>query len=202
MAARGDFKLDFVAAAPTSYNHSTGGGAYNGRTINDDVVRSLEGANFACNDTVTFLTRIAVANHVVGAQELTLGYEFTAHATGQQGVALVDNINGVSASINGSTIDSGTVDDGGSTATVGPLPESYSGTAFVKPTKFFRTVTVTDLEAGETVVLRTDARIACDGRRATGNMQARLFVTGAGAQTIPLKNVGGIAPTPPPGGGS
>ena len=59
-AGRGDFSLDFTAAEPTSYNHSVGGGAYNDRTINKDVVESLEGGNFACGDTVTFLTRIAV----------------------------------------------------------------------------------------------------------------------------------------------
>ena len=29
----GDFSLDFVAAAPFTYNHATGGGAYDDRTI-------------------------------------------------------------------------------------------------------------------------------------------------------------------------
>jgi hypothetical protein len=206
MADRGDFKLDFVAAEPTSYDHATGGGAYHQRIIGQDVVESLEGASFACGDTVTFLTRIAVANDVVDAQELTLGFEFTAHATGKQGVALVDVVDAidgpVSAAINQAGLDSGTVDDGGSVATVGPLPESLSGPVFVKPSKFLRTVTVTDLEAGETVVLRTDVKLACDGRPAKGNMLARLFTTGAGAQTIPLKHVGGIEPSLPPGGGA
>jgi hypothetical protein len=198
MAAGGDFKLDFTAAAPTSYNHLTGGGAYNDRTIGKDVVESLEGSDFACGDTVTFLTRIAVDDGAVGAQSLALGFEFTAHSTGRQGVAFVDNIDGESAAINGSDVDSGTVDDGGSMATLGPPPpgEILNGAVFVKPTQFFRTVTVDDLEAGETVVLRTDVRIVCNGQKATGNLLARLFTAGSGEQTIPLRNVGAIQPPP------
>ena len=177
---------------------SLGGGAYNDRTINKDVVESLEGGNFACGDTVTFLTRIAVDDRAVGSQSLTIGFDFSAHSTGHQGVAFGDNIGGVSAAINTSDVDSGTVDDGESVATLGPPPpcESLNGTVFVKPTKFFRTVTVTDLEAGETVVLRTDVQIGCNGQSATGNLQARLFTPDGGKQTIPLRHVGGIQPPP------
>ena len=29
----GDFKLDFIAAAPFTYDHATGGGAFDDRTI-------------------------------------------------------------------------------------------------------------------------------------------------------------------------
>ena len=203
MADGGDFSMDFTAAEPSSYDHATGGGSYNDRTINEDVVESLEGGDFACEDTVTFLTQITVDGGAVGAQTLVMLYEFTAHATGQQGVALVDNINGTSAAINGSAIDSGTSDDGGSTATAGP--EATNGTVFVKPTKFLRTVTVTDLEAGETVVLRQDVRLACNGDSPTGNMQAKLLSASTngdavpgGAQTIPFKTVADIKKPPPP----
>jgi hypothetical protein len=44
----GDFSIDFTAAAPYTYDHSTGGGAYNDRTVGDtdDIVESLQGANF------------------------------------------------------------------------------------------------------------------------------------------------------------
>ena len=44
----GDFSLDFIAAGPYTYDHSTGGGAYNDRTIdkNIGVVESLEGGVF------------------------------------------------------------------------------------------------------------------------------------------------------------
>lgn len=206
----GDFSLDFTAAEPTSYNHATGGGAYNDRTINEDVVESLEGGDFACFDTVTFLTQITVDGGAVGAQDAILRFEFTAHATGQQGIALVDNINGTSAAINGSAIDTGTVDDGGSSA--GVVSEGISGPGvFIKPTIFFREVGVTDLEAGETVVVRTDVRIDCNGASPTGNMQARLssataFPSGGGLgdaisvgdQTIPFKRLGDIKSPPPP----
>ena len=54
----GDFSnTDFVAAAPYTYDHSTGGGAYDDRTIGDynDVVEQLEGGQFACGDIVTYL---------------------------------------------------------------------------------------------------------------------------------------------------
>ena len=206
MADGGDFQLDFTAAAPLTYNHTTGGGAYDQRAVgrDKDIVESLEGGDFACEDTVTYLTQIAVDAGAVGAQTLVMLYEFTAHATGQQGVALVDNINGFSAAINSSADDSGTSDDGGSTATAGP--EALNGAVFVKPTKFLRTVTVTDLEAGETVVLRTDVRIDCDGRTPTGNMQAKLLSTTTsegdavpgGVQTIPFKRVEDVKKPPPP----
>jgi len=201
----GDFSLDFTAAAPLTYDHTTGGGAYNDRTVgrDKDIVESLEGGDFACGDTVTFLTQIAVDAGAVGAQTARLRLEFTAHSTGQQGVALVDNVNGFSAAINSSAVDTGTVDDGGSTATV--FLEGINGAGiFIKPTTFTREVDVTDLESGETVVLRTDVAIACNGQSPTGNMQARLSSASviapdsevsairAGDQTIPFKHVGDI----------
>jgi hypothetical protein len=202
----GDFSLDFTAAAPFSYDHVTGGGAYNDRTVGrfDDIVESLEGGDFACEDIVTYLTQIKVD---AGApqQAIRLVFEFTAYSTGQQGVALVDNdtvLRGVSAAINTSAVDSGTSDDGGSTATVVPGSEVYDGLVFNKPTRFLRSVDVTDLEGGETVVLRTDVTIACNGASPTGNMQARLVSAAViapaadgisvGDQTVPFKKVGFI----------
>ena len=46
----GDFSLDFTAAAPLTYDHTTGGGAYNERDVgrDKDIVESLEGGDFAC----------------------------------------------------------------------------------------------------------------------------------------------------------
>jgi hypothetical protein len=209
-ASGGDFSLDFTAAAPFSYDHDTGGGAYNDRTVGkfDDIVESLEGGDFACGDVVTFLTQIKVDSGAIGSQTARLRFQYTAHSTGQQGVALVDNDpGGVSAGVNASAIDSGTSDDGGSVATVVPGSEVYDGVTFVKPTVFYRSVDVTDLEAGETVVVRTDTRIACNGQKPTGNMQARLAgatviaptvdVIPSGDQTVPFKHVGDIKPCDP-----
>jgi hypothetical protein len=207
-ASGGDFSLDFTAAAPFTYNHLTGGGSYNDRTVGkfDDIVESLEGGDYFCSDVVTYLTQIKVAATAVGSQTIRLNFQFTAHSTGQQGVALVDNdvvARGTSAAINGSAIDTGTVDDGGSTATVVPGSEIYDGLVHVKPTIFYRSVDVTDLEAGETVVLRSDVIIDCDGTPGaspTGNMQARLAsaqviapavdTINSGDQTVPFKKVG------------
>jgi len=207
LAAGGDFSLDFTAAAPLTYDHSTGGGAYNDRTVgrDQDIVESLEGGDFACGDTVTFLTQIRVDGGAAGAQKIRVRLEFTAHSTGQQGVALVDNVNGTSAAINGSGIDTGTVDDGGSSATV--VDEFIDGAGvFIKPTTFVRIVDVSDLEAAETVVLRSDVAIACNGDSPTGNMQARVLsadvvdpapdAISVGQQTIPFKHVGDIKQPP------
>jgi len=209
LAAGGDFSLDFTAAAPLTYDHSTGGGTYDQRQVgrDKDIVESLEGGDFACGDTVTFLTQIVVDAGAVGAQTIRLRFEFTAHATGQQGIALVDNGPGLDAFMN-YVGDTGIADDGGSTATV--FSEGISGAGvFIKPTLFTREVDVTDLEAGEKTVLRTDVMIACNGASPTGNMQARLSsastITGAGGQaisvgdqTIPFKRVGDVKKPPPP----
>ena len=205
-AAGGDFSLDFTAAAPLTYNHATGGGLYNLRAVgnNKDIVESLEGGDFACGDTVSFLTQIRVDAGALGAQTIRLRFEFTAHATGQQGIALIDNdaALSVSAAINYGVGDIGIADDTGSSATV--FSEGISGPGvFIKPTTFNREVTVTDLEAGEKVVLRTDVKIACNGESPTGNMQARLSsastIVGTGGeairvgdQTIPFKRVGDV----------
>ena len=208
LAAGGDFSLDFVAAAPLTYNHATGGGSYNQRVVgrDKDIVESLEGGDFACGDTVTFLTQIRVNAGAVGTQTIRLNFQFTAYSTGQQGVALVDNVNGFSAVINGIN-DSGNLDNGiQAGATV--IAESYDGTVHVKPTTFSRSVQVTGLDAGDKIVLRTDTGIACNGQTPTGNMQARLSsaqviapasdTISAGDQTIPFKHVGDIKDPPPP----
>ena len=210
VAAGGDFSLDFTAAAPLTYNHLTGGGTYDLREVgrDKDIVESLEGGDFACGDTVSFLTQIRVDAGAIGSQTIRLRFEFTAHATGQQGIALVDNVAGTSAFVNFGVGDIGDVENGNSTATV--FSEGFSGPGvFTKPTMFTREVDVTGLQAGEKVVLRTDVKIACDGQSPTGNMQARLSsastitATGGeaisvGDQTIPFKRVGDVKNPPPP----
>jgi hypothetical protein len=207
LAGGGDFSLDFTAAAPLTYDHDTGGGTYDQRVVgrDKDIVESLEGGDFACGDTVSFLTQIRVAAGAVGAQTIRLRFEFTAHATGQQGIALVDNGPGLDAFMN-YVGDTGISDDGGSVANASL--EGISGPGvFTKPTIFFREVDVTDLEAAEKTVLRTDVLIACNGASPTGNMQARLVsaktiapaedAINVGDQTIPFKRVGDVKKPPP-----
>jgi len=210
VSAGSNFSFDFVAAEPSSYDHATGGGSFNFRNINTDVVESLEGGDFACLDIVTFLTQIKVDAGVVGTQTVRLNFEWTAHSTGQQGVALVDNdfptTSGTSAVIN---TPEANVSDGPPPATASVFFEGTSGTVFVKPASTLRSVDVGGLNAGDTVVLRTDVRIVCNGQSPTGNMQGRLksidLVSAPGGavvqasipggdQTIPFKHVGDIKP--------
>jgi hypothetical protein len=214
IAAGGDFSLDFTAAAPFTYDHLTGGGAYDNRTVgkNLDIVESLEGGDFFCGDRVSFLTQIRVDAGAAGSQDIDLTFAWTPASTGQPGVAfnnitswkinygapIVDQ-NGLVIGEGPGGSDLGIVDDDGSTApslnqTISPLfdkqaPESVG------------TIRVTDLEAGELVVLRFELVIACSGQKATGNLQARLVaasvvgsgdVINVGDQTINLKNVGDI----------
>jgi uncharacterized repeat protein (TIGR01451 family) len=208
-AAGGDFSLDFTAAAPLTYDHRTGGGAYNDRTVGDDqdIVESLEGGDYACGDIVTFLTAITVDDKAKGNQTIELDFNFTADTTGQSGAALGDivylNINygDVQNGAGPGGTDSGITDDEGSIATL--AYETLTGDLFQKDSELLGTVQVTDLGSGEQVILRVDVRIYCDpGSSPTGNLQARLAAArvtkpkddtiSGGAQTIPFKQVGDI----------
>jgi hypothetical protein len=219
-AAGGDFSLDFTAAAPFTYDHTTGGGAYDDRTggKNLDIVESLEGGDFFCGDRVSFLTQIRVDAGAVGTQDIDLTFAWTPASTGQPGVAF-NNI--VNWQINYDTpildadgniigegpggSDLGIFDDGNSLAPT--LNQTLSLPLFTKNApESVGTIRVTDLEAGEDVVLRFDLVIACSGKKATGNLQARLKaasvvgsgdVINVGDQTINLKNVGDIKCTDP-----
>src|SRR5215210_1246308 len=161
----GDVSLDFVAAAPHTYNHLTGGGAFDDRTIgvDKDVVESLEGGDFACNDIVTYLTEISVDSGATGASTIEIDYRFLADTTGQSGIGLIDIVGvavnygaihfaqplggaGTGALVGdgpGGT-DSGIVDDAGSTATFTETPPSNP--LFQGTTNLLSTVTVTDVE--------------------------------------------------------
>ncbi|MCA9246453.1 MAG: VCBS repeat-containing protein [Planctomycetales bacterium] len=86
----GDYSLDFVAAGPLTYDHTTGGGAYDDRTIGDnmDVVESLEGGSFKSGDIVSYFVEIAVGDLQDGkvadqhlAETLELEFTFGTRAT-------------------------------------------------------------------------------------------------------------------------
>ena len=216
-AARGDFtRLDFTAAAPFTYDHDTGGGAYNDRTVGvtKDIVESLEGGNFQCGELVTFLMAIKVKSAPsLANQTIDLDFKFLADTTGQSGVALSDIVNvminygPVQNGAGPGGTDAGVNDDGGSTATL--ISESLTAPLFTKKSTLLGTVRIDDLEAGEEIVLRIDVRIACDGRRPTGNLQGAVLdarvvapvqksIPGPGLQTIPFKVKGLAIPTPTP----
>ncbi|MBC5774011.1 T9SS type A sorting domain-containing protein [Pontibacter sp. KCTC 32443] len=205
MYGGGDFSLNFVASAPDSYDHTTGGGAFDDATTNTDIVESLEGGDFTCGDIVTFLTEIKVDAGATGAQTIDLDYSFLADATGQPGVALSDiltvkvNYGAVSGGDGPGNTDSGISDDGGSVATLTNEHITGDGTLY-NGNDLVGTVTVTDLEAGETVIVRMDVLIACDpGSSPTGNLQGAITAglvidpeednISVGNQTVPFKNV-------------
>jgi hypothetical protein len=217
-AAGGDFaNTDFAAAAPYTYNHATGGGAYNDRTVGDydDITEQLEGGEFACGDYVSYLAYVQVeANPVDANQTIELDFRFLADSTGQSGAALSeityvginyglvengDNGTGTNPGAGNFGLDSGISDDGGSVATL--LSQSLTGPLFTAGSELLGTVQITDLEAGETVVLRIDTLLVCDpGTSPTGNLQGQLdagrvvspvsSTINTGQQTIPFLKIG------------
>jgi len=181
----GDAHPDWVAAGPMTYDHTTGGGAFNDRTIgeNDDVVQSIDGTQFACGDIVTFLMAVVVdgglaANNITYEAELS----FEAEPSGQPGVAYADVLQvipnyGVVQNGDGpGGTDAGMLDDGGSTVTV--IDEYFIpiGTQpFGGADEIYLMFQLDDLEAGEQVIVRIDCWLICDpGSGPTGNLKAEV----------------------------
>ena len=220
MADGGDYSIDWIAANPYSYNHLTGGGAYDFRNIglDADVVESLEGGDFACGDIVTYLAEITIDNpEFVETIEFTS--RFSANTNGQPGAGHVDIVN---VAVNYGTIedlipgendiDDGIIDDGNSTATlVGEYFEpdlaSGGGSILDNPNTnadLVGVITVDNLEAADTsVVVRIDVQLGCTiSSNPIGNMQANLEsarvidpyedTISAGGQTIPFKGLSQI----------
>ncbi|RZN32070.1 MAG: hypothetical protein EF813_12005 [Methanosarcinales archaeon] len=198
-ADNGDFSIDFAAAAPQSYDHRTGGGAFDDRTIGvgNDVVESLEGGDFSCGDIVTYFVEVTVDDvqtaDTDAPQTIEMDFSFLADTTGQSGVAIGDimlvrvNYNEIKDLITGeNSVDDGIVDDGGSTATL--TNEHLAGSLFTPKSELHGTVKLDDLERAERVVVRIDVKLFCDPgitKKPTGNLQAALtdtrltFVNGA-----------------------
>lgn len=218
----GDFTLDLTAAAPFTYDHSIGGGAYNDRTVGKslDIVESLEGSDFSCGDTVTYLTQITVDAGASGSQTIELDYEFLADTTGQSGAALSDITNvevNYGCVINGATpdgscdgaatprpegFDLGNNDDGDSIAQL--TNENLTGPLFQAKSVLEGTVQISGLEPAESVVVRTDVILACQaGSNPTGNLQAAIVdarvidptpidTINVGNQTVPFLHIGDL----------
>jgi hypothetical protein len=220
-AADGDFSIDFVAAAPQSYNHLTGGGAFDADAIgvDKDVVESLEGGDFSCGDIVTYFAEVTVDDtdqaYTEEPQTIEMDFSFLADTTGQSGVAIGDivlvqvNYGTIEDLIAGeNSVDDGIDDDGGSTATL--TYKHLTGPLFMSKSELHGTVELDDLERDEVVVVRIDVKLFCDpGSDPTGNLQGALssarltYINGndavdppeaipGGEQTIPFKQVGNI----------
>lgn len=198
-AGGADVQIDFAAAAPLSYDHSIGGGAWNDKTIgrDADVVESLEGGDFACGDVVTYLVEVVVDGAASpGTRTLGMAFTFLADSTGQSGVGHVDVIR---ALVNYGVGDTGIADDGGSAVSI--VDEEMVGTPFTKGAELHLELRLTDLEPGERVIVRIDTRLGCDyASRPTGNLQGAAtsaWIEGGdavpiGEQTVPFKEVNRI----------
>ncbi len=216
----GEFTIDFTAAAPNTYNHQTGGGAFNDGSIgvSKDVVESLEGGDFSCQDTVTYLLEINAGSALTASHTIELELEFLADATGQPGVGHDqitnvainygqvengDNGNGSNPGVGNFGRDSGINDDGGSNATLISQTVSNPPPLLGNNSVLTGIIQVDDLEANETVILRIDTSLTCaPDSSPTGNLQAFAIdatvvddgsTISVGNQTIPFKQIGNIA---------
>jgi len=192
LANGGYYSIDWIAANPYSYNHLTGGGAYDDRTIGleADVVESLQGGDFACGDIVTYLAQITIdmPPTETDTETIELTTRFSANTTGQPGAGHVDIVN---VAVNYGTIedlidgendiDDGINDNGNSTAILideyfDPVLAENGGSIFHNPTTsadLVGVILVDNLEAEDTLlVLRVDVRVDCRiPSDPTGNLQ-------------------------------
>ncbi len=194
--------LDFVAAGPNTYDHATGGGAYNNRTIGkgtpgqpddpvladsdaDDVVESLEGGDFATGDIVTFFVAINADDlnvdwsDVDGSASVYLSTQFLADATGQSGIGFSEIVN---VDVNAGTVvngegangeDTGHIDDGNASATL----ESQTLTDPFDGGTLEGEIRVDGVDSGDVIIVRIDVLLDDDGdpaTEATGNLQAAI----------------------------
>jgi uncharacterized repeat protein (TIGR01451 family) len=199
--AGGDIDLDFVAAGPFTYDHSTGVGpnppfGFNDRTISKTtgVVESLESGDFECDDLVTFFTEIIVDDGAAGGGTIELDYAFDRSTTGQDGILYTDIID---SSVAVNTADDANVDSG--TAASASLVAENTATDPITGT-----VEITGLDPGDTIIVRMSVRLDCiPGSTPTGNLLAAITdarVTApeednipVGNQTVPMKATGFVA---------
>jgi hypothetical protein len=93
-------------AAKRSF-HTTGGGAYNDRTVGNynDITEQLVGDQFTCGDIVTYLLKIEVEDNPVHTnQTIEMDMRFLGDSTGQSGAGLIDI---VGAGINYGMVENG-----------------------------------------------------------------------------------------------
>ena len=208
----GEFSIDFTSAAPNTYNHKTGGGAFNDGSagVDNDVVESLEGGDFSCQDTVTYLAEIVAGSGLTGSHTIQLELDFLADTTGQPGVGHDqitnvainygqvengDNGTGSNPGVGNFGLDSGINDDGGSNATLISQTLSNPPPLIGNNSVLTGTIQIDDLEANETVVLRVDVSLTCaPDSGPTGNIQGATLdalvvddgsAISVGRQTIP-----------------
>jgi uncharacterized repeat protein (TIGR01451 family) len=198
--------IDLMAAGPFSYDHVTVAGTgpnlprvSNNKTIDKTtgVVESLEGGDFKCGDNVVFFAQVRSVGGT-GSGTLTFDVAFLAEPTGQPGVGF-DDIVDAQTIVNpqDDAAGGGNVRDGDETVS---LSNEHLDTSGPKD-QIVGTVTLTDLDAGETVVVRIVGHLGCaPGTSPTGNLQTDVLnaeldgeALPVGNQTIPFKKVEDIA---------
>ncbi len=172
--------LTLAAANPETYDHTIGGGQWNTGRKNIDILETLEGKDFACEEIVSYLMKVEAPNTEylasLGEMTLAMNYSITMDTTGQSGVAL-----GEPVTVGVNTGDPANINNGNSVAsTVGT---SQTGPMFSKGSLLLKTFRLTGVEAGETIIFRFNVKILCQvGSNATGNLQVK-FIDGALATT-------------------
>jgi uncharacterized repeat protein (TIGR01451 family) len=198
--------IDLMAAGPFSYDHVTLAGTgpdlprvSDNKTIDKTtgVVESLEGGDFKCGDDVVFFAQVTSVGGS-GSGTLTFDVAFLAEPTGQPGVGF-DDIVDAQTIVNpqDDAAGGGNVRDGDETVS---LSNEHLDTSGAKD-QIVGTVTLTDLDAGETVVVRIVGHLGCaPGTSPTGNLQTDVLnaeldgeTVSVGNQTIPFKKVEDIA---------
>ena len=188
--------VTFKAPVHTSYDHKTGGGAFNDGSVTD-AKGELLGTNYKCGDYASFVFELDVnaspsmAPKGNGKYDVITTLRYTTDATGQSGVGLQPDITPAHLKVNSGVIAAPGVgtgsggSDGGfspagsgltTTATITNASQVQSGTFFTSGSTNSITFTVTDLTPGTVTIVRSDAKIMCQaGSSPTGNMQAALI---------------------------
>lgn len=194
--------VSFKAPVFDSYNHATGGGAWNDGSVTYDKGELL-GTNFACNDYASFLLELntsAVPTKQPAPYKVEVRITYTWDATGQSGVSLTPDLTtshlrvntgnitntyqGGSSPLGGTQALGGdaTADGGfnlaGYSAAVATSPAPYrtdAGTEFTSGATSAATFVVENVNASANVIIRSDAQIKCKANASpTGNLQAAL----------------------------
>ena len=193
--------VKFAAPVHDSYDHATGGGAWNSGSTTY-VKGELQGTNYRCGDIATFMAQLNVA----ATPTLTAPYtaelvvEFTWDSTGASGVSLTPLTAPEHLRVNSGVIAPPGVGTGVGGSDGGFAPSTLTPPAVVATTpaptvtgngkaEFTSgatqtlTFSVENLQKATSTVVRMDTRIGCQpGARPTGNMQASLkTVTVSGA---------------------
>jgi len=189
-AVGGDFNINFAAADPTTYTHSTGGGSWSA-----GFVTSLEGGDFRAGDIVSWLALVTVRSGAVGRQTIQLDFSFAAVNTGHPGAGLRELVS---------------VEFTSDYDTAATLDDYWSNEPLSSNDNTLRcSVKIGNLQDGEKVVIRINTRLSRDADKSpTGNLWGQLdagtvvdpefhgkdVTISTGRQTVPFQKVGDIAP--------